>query len=124
MFFDTAWGLDRWNGWTFFGAHATIAWLAVYGYRVLGFTPTKRDLAIPSCFWRPMRRSGYATFRFGGSDELFLFTPPVDFLYALKDIHEVVYLSAFSLFITVLMFAMYLPMALSKKAKKPTEQGS
>jgi len=119
LFFDTAWGLDRWNGWTFFGAHAVIAWLAVYGYRVLGFAPVRRDLNLAMlCLAMYAAVSGYAYDRFGGSDELFLFNPPVDFLYVLKDIHEVVYLAAFSLFVVILMFAMYLPVHLSEKTKK------
>ncbi|OHE41448.1 MAG: hypothetical protein A2Y16_05250 [Tenericutes bacterium GWF2_57_13] len=122
LFFDTAWGLDRWNGWTFFGAHAVIAWLAVYGYRVLGYTPVKRDLVRSMLFLAIFAFiSGYATYRFGGSDELFIFTPPVDFLYFLKDIHEIVYLAVFALFIAILMFAMYLPIHLSKKPEKATE---
>jgi len=119
LFFDTLWGLDRWNGWTFFGAHAVIGWLAVYGYRVLGYTPVKRDLYHSMLFVALYAAiSGYATFRFGGSDELFLFNPPVDFLYVLKDIHVAVYLAAFASFIALLMFAMYLLVHLSEKKKR------
>lgn len=118
IFYDTPWGLDRWNGWTFFGAHAVIAWLAVYGYRALGFSLVKRDLYRSMLFLALFALiSGYATYRFGGSDELFLFTPPVDFLFFLQDIHEVVYLAVFSLLATILMFAMYLPIYLSEKKK-------
>ncbi len=118
LFFDTPWGLDRWDGWTFFGAHATIAWLAVYGYRVLGFTPVKRDLYRSMIYLAIFAAiSGYATLRFGGSDELFIFTPPVEFLTFLQDIHELVYLSVFALFIALLMYLMYLPIAVTAKSR-------
>ncbi|MDD3478664.1 MAG: YwaF family protein [Candidatus Izemoplasmatales bacterium] len=118
VFFDTPWGLDRWNGWTFFGAHATIAWLAVYGYRVLGYTPTKKDLGHSMIFLAIYAFiAGYAYLRFGGADELFLFNPPVDFLMFFKDIHPVVYLLVFSLMAAFLMFVMYLPIYFSEKRK-------
>lgn len=119
IFFDTPWGLDRWDGWTFFGAHATIAWLAVYGYRVLGFTPVKRDLHRSMLFLAIFAAiSGYATYRFGGTDELFIFTPPVAFLNVLKDIHPLVYLVPFAAFVALLMVAMYLPIYLAEKQKR------
>ncbi|MCK7485058.1 MAG: hypothetical protein MZU97_05535 [Bacillus subtilis] len=87
-----------------------MAWLAVYGYRVLGFTPVKRDLYRSMIYLAIFAAiSGYATLRFGGSDELFIFTPPVEFLTFLQDIHELVYLSVFALFIALLMYLMYLP---------------
>lgn len=125
LFFDTVWGLDRWGAWTYFGAHATIAWLAVYGYRVLGYTPVKRDLYLSMGFLAIYATiSGYATLRFGGSDELFLFNPPVDFLMFLKDIHAVVYLTVFSLLAFLLMVAMYLPIYLSEKSKKTLDSHS
>jgi len=123
IFFDTLWGLDRWSGWTFFGAHATIAWLAVYGYRVLGFTPVKRDLGRAYLFLAIYAAiSGYATLRFGGSDELFLITPPVDFLYGLRDIHPLVYLIPFAAFAALLVFAMYVPIWLTEKKRTKVSQ--
>jgi uncharacterized membrane protein YwaF len=118
IFYDTLWGLDRWYGWTFFGAHATIAWLAVYGYRALGFTPVKRDLGRAYVFLAIYAAiSGYGTLRFGGSDELFLFTPPVAFLNALSDIHPLVYLVPFMAFAALLVFAMYLPIWLTERKR-------
>jgi uncharacterized membrane protein YwaF len=123
LFFDTPWGLDRWGAWTFFGAHAVIAWLAVYGVRALGFTPLKRDLIRSMMYLAVFAAiSGYATFRFGGSDELFIFTPPVDFLNALIDIHPILYLAVFSLFIALLMGAMYLPVFLMERDKRKALQ--
>lgn len=116
LFYDTPWGLDRWNGWTFFGAHAVIAWLAVYGHRVLGFTPVKRDLFRSIMFLAIYAAiSGYATYRFGGTDELFLFTPPVEFLSALTDIHHLLYFGLFALFVLVLMLGMLLLVSHPKK---------
>ncbi len=116
LFYDTPWGLDRWNGWTFFGAHAVIAWLAVYGYRAMRFKLTKKDLLHAFIFLAIYATiSGYAFLRFGGADELFLFNPPVDFLIALKDIHELLYLGLFSLFIVVMMLGMYLPIYIMQK---------
>ncbi|HOI47467.1 MAG TPA: YwaF family protein [Bacilli bacterium] len=110
LFYDTPWGLDRWDGWTFFGAHACIAWLAVYGVRTLGYTPNKKNLYQSMIFLAVYAFvSGYATFKFGGSDELFLFTPPVDFLVALQDIHPLLYLLAFSAFVVLMLILMYLP---------------
>jgi len=117
LFYDTLWGLDRWYGWTFFGAHAVIAWLAVYGHRVLGYNPLKRDLYRSIVFLAIYAAiSGYATYRFGGSDELFLFTPPVDFLSVLTDIHHLLYLSLFALFVLILMVGMYLLVSRRKKS--------
>lgn len=118
LFFDTVWGLDRWNGWTYFGAHAAIGWFAVYGYRVLGFTPLKRDLYRSILFLAIYAlASGYATFKFGGSDELFLFHPPVEFMSFLQEIHQIVYLIVFCSLAILLMFAMYLPIYLTEHSK-------
>lgn len=115
LFFDTPFGLDRWSGWTFFGAHAVIAWLAVYGVRVLGYVPSKRDLLRSMAYLAVFALiSGYATLRFGGSDELFLFTPAVDFLAVLQDIHPLLYLAVYGAMAAVLMGAMYLPFAFKK----------
>ena len=119
LFFDTVWGLDRWDGWTYFGAHATIGWLAVYGYRVLNFTPVKRDLYKSMWFLTGYGIiSGYATFKYGGSDELFLQNPPVEFMNFLKDIHQVVYIAVLVSLAALLMFAMYLPIYLTEKLKE------
>jgi uncharacterized membrane protein YwaF len=118
LFFDTPYGLDRWSGWTFFGAHAVIAWLAVYGVRVLGFVPSKKDLLRSMAFLALFALiSGYATLRFGGSDELFLFHPAVDFLSALQDIHPLLYLTVYGAMAAVLLGAMYLPFAFAKRPK-------
>ena len=118
LFFDTLWGLDRWNGWTYFGAHAAIGWFAVYGYRVLNFTPTKKDL-YQSMFFLGIYAfiAGYATYKYGGSDELFLFNPPVDFMNVFKEIHHIVYLVVLISLAALLMFGMYLPIYLTEKRK-------
>jgi len=119
LFFDTVWGLDRWNGWTYFGAHAAIGWFAVYGYRVLGFTPVKKDL------YRSMTVlaiyafvSGYATFMYGGSDELFLFHAPAEFMNFLIDINQILYIVVFSILAIILMFLMYLPIWITENKLK------
>jgi uncharacterized membrane protein YwaF len=116
LFFDTPFGLDRWSGWTFFGAHAVIAWLAGYGVRVMGYVPGKRDFVASSLvlagyafLW------GYAFLRFGGADELFLFTPPVDFLTTLQHNSPVLYLALFSLFAAALMVLMALSVRAFRK---------
>ena len=44
LFFDTPFGLDRWSGWTYFGAHLMIGVLAMYGLSVFKWIPTKKDL--------------------------------------------------------------------------------
>ena len=118
FFFDTPWGLDRWGAWTYFGAHASIAWLAVYGYRVLGFKLTIKDLhnsmialAIFSFI------SGYATYKYGGSDELFLLNPPVDFMNVFKEIHQVLYVVVMIVLAALLMHLMYLPIYLNERVK-------
>ncbi len=118
LFFDTQWGLDRWNGWTYFGAHAMIGWFAVYGYRVLGYTPKKKDLyqsigllAIYALI------SGYAFYRFGGSDELFLFHAPADFMNFLLNIHHLFYLIIFCFLAFLLILLMYLPIYLAERKK-------
>ena len=119
LFFDTLWGLDRWNGWTFFGAHACIGWLAVYGVSVLDYRPTKRDLYKSILFLGIYAIiSGYATHRFGGSDELFLFHPPLAEVQFIIDIHPFLYQVIFGAVAVLLMIAMYLPIALSNKIKK------
>ena len=118
LFYDTPWGLDRWNGWTFFGAHAVIAWLAVYGVRVLGYVPLRRDwlrsMAVLAVY---AAISGYATLRFGGTDELFLFTPPVDFLVAFQAFSPLLYLATFSAFVALLIALMYLPVRALKQVQ-------
>lgn len=119
FFFDTLWGLDRWDGWTYFGAHAAIGWFAVYGYRVLGFKPLKKDLFVSMiCLAGYAMISGYATFKFGGSDELFLMNPPVDFMIVFQEIHQIVYEIVLILLAALLMFGMY---ALIHWAEKSTK---
>lgn len=110
LFFDTPFGLDRWSGWTYFGAHLMIGVLAMYGLSVFKWIPSKKNLftsmnvlAIYAII------SGYATFQYGGSDELFLKNPPVDFLNVLVDIHQVVYTFVFVLIAASLMIILYLP---------------
>ena len=118
LFFDTIWGLDRWNGWTYFGAHAAIGWLAVYGYRVLNYQLTKKDLYLSMlCLTIYALISGYATYRFGGSDELFLFHAPADFMNFLIDIHQVVYLLVLVPLASLFMYLMYLLIAITEKRK-------
>lgn len=118
FFFDTLWGLDRWDGWTYFGAHAAIAWLGVYGYRVLGFKLTRKDLynsMIVLAVYAFI--SGYASFKFGGSDELFLVNPPVEFMNVFKEIHQVVYDLVMIILAAILMHLMYLPIYISERQK-------
>jgi len=110
LFFDTPFGLDRWSGWTYFGAHLMIGVLAMYGLSVFKWIPSKKNLftsmnvlAIYAII------SGYATFSYGGSDELFLKTPPVDFLNVLVDIHQVAYTLIFVFIAALLMIILYLP---------------
>jgi hypothetical protein len=116
LFFDTVWGLDRWSGWTYFGAHATIGWLAVYGYRVLGYKLTTKELH-ESMFWLAIYSflAGYATYKYGGSDELFLFHAPADFMNFLIDINSWLYLAVFVFLAALLMHAMYLPIYFQEK---------
>ncbi len=119
LFFDTVWGLDRWNGWTYFGAHAAIGWFAIYGYRVLGYTPIKKDLYLSMAVLSVYAFiSGYATYKFGGSDELFLFHAPADFMTFLTDINQVVYLIVFLPLAALLMLAMYSPIYFTEKKNK------
>jgi uncharacterized membrane protein YwaF len=110
LFFDTPWGLDRWQGWTYFGSHAMIVYLAVYGYQVFGFKPEFKDL-LKSMMYLAIYAliSGYGTFMFGGSDELFLFHAPVDFLNGILSFSQILYVVALSLMAIVLMFVMYIP---------------
>jgi hypothetical protein len=118
FFYDTVWGLDRWGAWTYFGAHASIAWLAVYGYRVLGFKLTRKDL-YTSMFVLAIYAfiAGYASFKYGGSDELFLVNPPVDFMNFFKEIHQVVYDIVMVILAALLMHLMYLPVYLNERLK-------
>ena len=116
LFFDTQWGLDRWHGWTYFGAHASIGWFAVYGYRVLGFKLTRKDLYFSMLYLAIYALiSGYATYKFGGSDELFLFHAPADFLNFMVDYNHFVYLLFLIPAAALLMHLMYLPVYLSEK---------
>jgi len=116
LFFDTPFGLDRWSGWTFFGAHAVIAWLAVYGVRVMGYVPGKRDFIASSLLLTGYAAiSGYAFLRFGGADELFLFTPPVDFLTSLQANAPVLYILLFGSFAAAFMVLMALPVRVFRK---------
>jgi len=118
FFFDTLWGLDRWGGLTCFGAHASIAWLVVYGYRTLGFKLNLHDLyksfiilAIYGIIFR------YATYKYGGSDELFLKHAPVDFMNVFIEVHIVIYLLVMTVLAFLLMYLMYLPIQLNEKLK-------
>ncbi|MDD3712800.1 MAG: YwaF family protein [Candidatus Izemoplasmatales bacterium] len=118
FFFDTLWGLDRWGAWTYFGAHASIGWLAVYGYRVLGFKLTRKDLYNSMVFLAGYALiSGYATYKYGGSDELFLKNPPVDFLNVFQEIHQVVYVLVIIILAIMLMHLMYLPIYLNERKR-------
>lgn len=118
FFFDTLWGLDRWDGWTYFGAHAAIGWFAVYGYRVLGFTPKIKDLHLSMGILTIYAViSGYASYKYGGSDELYLVNPPVDFMKVFQDIHQIVYLIVLVILAALLMHAMYLPVYFAEKKK-------
>ena len=114
LFFDTPWGLDRWNGWTYFLAHAMIVYLGIYGYKVFGFKPNTKDL-LQSMGYLALYAliSGYATLTFGGSDELFLFHAPVDFLQGLLDFSQVLYIIVLSSMAAVLMILTYLPVGRS-----------
>jgi len=110
LFFDTPFGLDRWSGWTYFGAHLMIGVLAMYGLSVFKWIPSKKDLRLSMIVLAIYATiSGYATFSYGGSDELFLKTPPVDFLNVFVDIHQVVYTFIFVLIAASLMIILYLP---------------
>ena len=116
LFFDTPFGLDRWGAWQFFGAHAAIVWLAVYGWRVFGYKPNIKNLyqsMVALIIYGLI--SGYATFKYGGSDELFLKNPPVDFLQFLVDINQVVYVIVFSILAAILMYAAYIPVIVSNR---------
>jgi len=109
LFFDIPWGLDRWGGWTFFGAHATIAWMAVYGINVFGFKPTRKDLyysTVALMIYSAI--SMFATIRYEGTDELFMLTPPIEELNSLVDIHQMLYTLLFSLFGILMLIIMYL----------------
>ncbi len=121
LFFDTVWGLDRWSGWKFFGAHATIGWLAVYGVAVLGYRPNKTDL-IKSTTYLAIYAfiSGFAFSRYGGSDELFLFHPPLVEVQFIIDIHVILYQIIFCTLAVFLLYLMYVPIQISDKLKKNT----
>jgi uncharacterized membrane protein YwaF len=119
LFFDTPFGLDRWSGWKYFGAHLMIGVLAMYGLSVFKWIPTKKDLFTSmNALAIYATLSGYATFQYGGSDELFLKTPPVDFLNGLVDIHQVVYTSVFVLVAATIMILLYLPFIKYNKKTK------
>lgn len=110
LFFDTPFGLDRWSGWTYFGAHLMIGVLAMYGLSVYKWIPSKKDLFLAmNLLGIYAIISGYATFKYGGSDELFLKTPPVDFLNGLVEIHQGVYTFVFVLIAALFMGLLYLP---------------
>lgn len=118
LFFDTPWGLDRWSGWTFFGAHATIAWLAVYGLNVFDYKIKLKDFfysAIALAIYSII--TAYATYKYGGSDEFFFFSPPMTELQGLVDNYHLLYVFLFCLTAAVLMFLMYLPTQLSLRKK-------
>lgn len=119
LFFDTPFGLDRWSGWTYFGAHLMIGVLAMYGLSVFKWIPTKMDLFISMGLLATYGIiSGYATFVYGGSDELFLKNPPVDFLNGLVNIHQGLYTLVFALIAAIIMVLIYLPLIqLNKKDK-------
>ena len=121
LFFDTLWGLDRWSGWTFFGAHASIGWLAVYGVAVLGYRPTKIDLYKSMTLLAVYAFiSGYAFHKFGGSDELFLFHPPLAEAQSIIDTSLLLYQIIFCSLAAALMLLMYLPLYLSNRKKNNT----
>lgn len=61
--------------------------------------------------------SGYASFKFGGSDELFLVNPPVEFMNVFKEIHQVVYDLVMIILAAILMHLMYLPIYISERQK-------
>ena len=93
-----------------------IVYLGIYGYKVFGFKPNTKDL-IQSMGYLALYAliSGYATLTFGGSDELFLFHAPVDFLQGLLDFSQVLYIIVLTSMAAVLMILTYLPIALSAK---------
>lgn len=110
LFFDTPFGLDRWSGWTYFGAHLMIGVLAMYGLSVFNWFPSKKNLLTSMSVLAVYATiSGYATFTYGGSDELFLKNPPVDFLNGLVDIHQGVYTVVFVFIAATIMVILYLP---------------
>lgn len=118
FFYDTIWGLDRWDGWTYFGAHASICWFAIYGYRVFGFTPNKQNL-YKSILYLAIYTfiSGYAFYKFGGSDELFLFHAPIEEVTSLLENNHILYLIILSSVAIVSMAGMYLPIYLVERRK-------
>ena len=124
LFFDTPYALDRFNGWTYFGAHAMIGVLVVYGVKVLGFIPSKKDLMSSILILGIYSTvSGYATFRYGGSDELFLKNPPVDFLQSVQSISQFLYTFTIILIALICIFLMYLPLRkYNKKMLKAAKQ--
>lgn len=110
LFFDTPFGLDRWSGWTYFGAHLMIGVLAMYGLSVFNWFPSKKNLLTSMSVLAVYATiSGYATFTYSGSDELFLKNPPVDFLNGLVDIHQGVYTVVFVFIAATIMIILYLP---------------
>ncbi len=124
LFFDTPFGLDRWSGWTYFGAHLMIGVFAMYGLSVFEWIPTKKNLFMSMYVLAIYATlSGYATFQYGGSDELFLKTPPVDFLNGLVDIHQVIYTSVFVLIAATIMILLYVPFIKYNKEQKDKTKG-
>lgn len=118
FFYDTIWGLDRWDGWTYFGAHAMICWFAIYGYRVLGFTPKIQNL-YKSILYLMIYTfiTGYAHFKYGGSDEFFLFHAPMESLVSMVENNHILYVIILSFVAIACMAGMYLPVYLSQKRK-------
>ncbi len=118
LFFDTPWGLDRWGAWTFFGAHALIAWTSVYGINVLGYKIVRKDLIYSMVIFGVYSIiSGYATHKYGGSDELFFFHPPMAELETLVANQHLLYVVLLCLVAAILMFIMYLPTQLNIRKK-------
>ena len=108
LFYDTPYALDRWSGVTYFGAHLMIGVLASYGVSVLEFVPSKKDLLVSMGLLAVYALiSGYATFKFGGSDELFLKHPPVDFLVPIQEMSQVLYTLTIVIIAAIMMLGMY-----------------
>ena len=56
------------------------------------------------------------TYKFGGSDELFIFHASADFMNFLLDINQVLYNGMIIIVAIILFFAMYLPIYLNEKS--------
>ena len=62
--------------------------------------------------------SGYATYKYGGgSDELFLKNPPIEFLNVIRDINQALYVLVMVMLAAGLMSLMYLIIYLKEKSK-------